>query len=169
MGFEYGWNNKEANFGPPVPNPVEGGTHITIEIVLRKGHEYIALRRPGGIPGHELPPRAKSYPAGLLYFCHDLIRYGESLEDCVRRIVRDQAGVHVTDMKILCMESSVQEKDGQWAIVPHIVAEIKDIPETSELVTEIVTFDKNDIPKNLAWWEKEDLAKFLEDDSRILR
>lgn len=98
MSFQYKWKNKEANYGPSLEGQVEGGTHVTFEIILKKDDKFIALRRPYGIPGHELPPHAKDHPKGLLYFCHNLIRYGESTEDCVSRIVRDQAGVEVKKM-----------------------------------------------------------------------
>ena len=41
MGFEYHWENKEANFGPPIKKQVPGGSHITLEIILKKGNKYI--------------------------------------------------------------------------------------------------------------------------------
>ena len=162
MIFEYNWQNREANFGPPVPKQVNGGTHITFEIILKKGDKYIALRRPKGIPEHELPPHAKSHLKGLLYFCHNLIRYGESIEDCVKRIVKEQAGVSVKNIKILYIFSEVQEKDNQWSFNPTVIAEIKETPATNKLVTKIVEFDKNTIPEDFAWWPKEELKEFLE-------
>ena len=57
MTFEYNWKKNEANFGPPISKQKKGGTHITFEIILKKENKYIALRRPDGIPEHELPPR----------------------------------------------------------------------------------------------------------------
>lgn len=101
MNSEYNWKNKEANFGPPIPKQVDGGTHITFEIILKKDGKYIALRRPNAIPGHELPPQTKNYSEALLYFCHNLIRYGELVEDCIGRIVREQAGVVVKSYRIV--------------------------------------------------------------------
>ena len=163
MAFEYNWKNNEANFGPPLPNQIDGGTHITFEIILKKGDKYIALRRPKGIPEHELPPQAKSHPKGLLYFCHNLIRYGESMEDCVERIVREQAGVSVKSMKVAHIDSSVQEKDNQWSFNPTVIAELKETPATSELITEVIEFDKNKIPEDFAWWPKEELKEFLDE------
>jgi len=163
MTFEYNWKNKEANFGPPLDKEVKGGTHVTMEIILKKGNKYIALRRPKGIPEHELPPQAKSYPKGLLYFCHNLIRYGESMEDCVKRIVKDQAGVSVKNMRVVYIDSLVQEKDNQWAITPHIIAEVKETPATNKMVTEIIEFDKDSIPEDFAWWPKGELKEFLQE------
>jgi ADP-ribose pyrophosphatase YjhB (NUDIX family) len=163
MAFEYNWKNNEANFGPPLPNQVDSGTHITFEIILKKRNKYIALRRPKGIPEHELPPQAKSHPKGLLYFCHNLIRYGESVEDCVKRIVRDQAGVSVKDTKVVYIDSSVQEKDNQWSFNPTVIVELKETPAINELITEVIEFDKNTIPDDFAWWSKKELKEVLED------
>ena len=162
MNFKYLWKNKEANFGIPLEKQVSGGTHITFEIILKKIDKYIALRRPNGIPQHELPPHAKNFPKGLLYFCHNLIRYGESMENCVKRIVRDQAGVLVKSFKVVYIDSSVQEKDNQWAFMPHVVSEVEQIPQTNSAVTEIVLFDKKNIPEDFAWWTKKELQDFLE-------
>lgn len=162
MEFEYRWENNEANFGPPIEKQVSGGTHITFEIILKKEDKYIALRRPKGIPEHELPPHAKDYPKGLLYFCHNLIRYGESVEDCIKRIVKDQAKVSIKNIRVLYIFSEVQEKDNQWAFNPTVIAEINENPRTNKLVAEVVEFDKNNIPNDFAWWKKEELEEFLE-------
>ena len=161
MSFDYNWTNKEANFGPPIPKQVDGGTHITFEIILKKDGKYIALRRPNAIPGHELPPQTKNSPEGLLYFCHNLIRYGELVEDCIERIVREQAGVAVKSYQIVDISSELQGKDGQWSFMPYVIAELETIPETNELVTEVVIFDESTIPDNFGWWTKEELAEFL--------
>ena len=161
MRFEYYWKNKEANFGPPIPKQVKGGSHITFEIILKK-NKYIALRRPKGIPEHELPPQAKDYPNGLLYFCHNLIRYGESVEDCVKRIVQDQAGVSIKSFKIVSIDSLIQEKGDQWTFMPYVIAEVSKVPKTNSEITEAVLFDKNYIPQDFAWWTKKELKEFLE-------
>ncbi|MBI2057943.1 MAG: hypothetical protein HYT63_03105 [Candidatus Yanofskybacteria bacterium] len=109
MSFKYIWENKEANFGEPLKYQVKGGTHFTFEMILKWDGKYIALRRQS-IPGHEAPPHAEKYPNGLLYFCHNLIQYGESVEQCVKRIVKSQTGVNVKSYKVVDIESSVQKK-----------------------------------------------------------
>jgi len=164
MAFEYNWKNNEANFGPPIKKDIDGGTHITFEILLKKGNEYIALRRQS-IPGHEPPPKAKNHPQGLLYFCHNLIRYGESIEQCVKRIVKEQAGVNVKNLKVVDIDSSVQEKDSQWAFTPYVIAEVEEIPKPGKYgneITEVVEFDKNNVPNDFAWWTQKELKEFLE-------
>ena len=59
------------------------------------------------------------------------------------------------------ISSELQEKDGQWSFMPYAIAELETIPETNELVTEVVLFDENTIPDDFGWWTKEELAEFL--------
>ena len=165
MKVVYYWKNKEANFGKPLKTQIKGGTHITFEIILKKGKKFIALRR-NSIPGHEAPPHIKIYPNGLLFFCHDLIRYGESMKDCVNRIVEKQTGVKVKNFKVIYIDSFIQDKDGQWAFTPHIITELNKIPKPGfygNEIKEIVLFDKNNIPNDFAWWSKKDLKNFLKE------
>ena len=161
MSFEYNWKNKEANFGPPIPSQVDGGTHITFEIILKKDAQFVALRRPRAIPEHELPPKAENYPDGLLYFCHNLIRYGENIESFLQRTVNEQTGTEISDYKILDIESELQSKDNQWSFMPYVVVDLVAIPQISNEITEVVLFDKNSIPDDWGWWTKEDLQEFF--------
>ena len=97
MEFDYNWQNNEANFGHPISKEVDGGAHITFDILLKKGDKYFALRRKC-IPGHGIPPGAEEN--NLLFLCHNLIRYGESVEECVKRIVKEQSGVNVLSYQV---------------------------------------------------------------------
>ena len=163
MTFNYVWKNKEANFGKPLKYQVNGGAHITFEIILKYKGKYIALRRKS-IPGHEAPPHAKNYPNGLLYFCHNLIRYGESIGRCVKRIIKSQIGVDVKSYKVVDIESSEQKKDNQWAITPYVIAELSRKPKRGSfgnIIAEVIEFNKKSIPTDFAWWTKNELAKFL--------
>ena len=163
MNFKYIFKNKEANFGKPLKHQVKGGAHITFEIILKWNGKYIALRRPS-IPGHEAPPHAKKHPKGLLYFCHNLIRYGESVEQCVKRIVKSQTGVGVKSYKVVDIESTVQKKDGQWAIIPLVVVELTQKPKTGifgNRITEVVEFSKKNVPNDFAWWTKKNVEHLL--------
>lgn len=163
--FEYYWKDKEANFGPPIEKGVHGGTHITLEIILKKGNQYIALRRQS-IPGHEPPPHIGKHPKGLLFFCHNLIRYGETIEQCVKRIAKEQAGVNVKNFRVVDIDSIIQEKDGQWAFIPHIIAEVEEIPKPGKYgneVNEVIIFDKQNIPEDFAWWTQKEVKEFLEE------
>ena len=164
-GMKYFWENQEANFGKPLARQVRGGAHITFEILLKWKGKYIALRRPS-IPGHESPPHAAKNSRGLLYFCHHLIRYGESVPKCIQRIVKAQAGVGVKSYTIVDIDSSFQKKDDQWAFTPHVIAELRAKPRVGTYgnrITEVVAFTKASIPHDFAWWSKKDLAEFLKE------
>lgn len=161
MTFEYKWKSNEANFGPPIPKQVPGGCHITCEIIPQYKDKIIALRRPQAIPGHELPPDAENHQNGLLYFCHNLIRYGESIEDFVQRTVQQQTGVSVKNYKILDIESQVQDKDKQWAFTPYILATLDTLPSPSQDVTEVIQFTRDNIPDDFGWWTKSEVQEFL--------
>lgn len=161
MSFQYHYENKAANFGPPLPTQVPGGAHITFEIIPKHKGKYIALRRPRGIPNHGLPPHAKDHPEGLLFFIHDLIQYGESVKKYLRRVVRTQAGVGVKNFGVVAIDSFVQDKDDNWAFMPYVIAEVNDLPKTSNQVTEVVVFDKKSVPDGFAWWTKKEIEEFL--------
>jgi len=163
MKFRYYYTKKEANFGRPLKTQVDYGTHITFEIVLKKGNKFIALRR-NSIPGHETPPHAKYYPKGLLYFCHNLIRFGETVEKCIKRIVKEQCGVNVKSFKLVEITSAFQKKDKQWAIIPHVIAEVDKIPKPGvygNRIYEVITFDKRSVPADWAWWTKREIIDFI--------
>ena len=170
MAFEYIWKNNEANFGPPLEKEVDGGTHITFEIILKKGDQYIALRRQS-IPDHESPPNIEKHPRGLLFFCHNLIRYGESIEQCVKRTVKEQTGVNVLTYKVIDIETTLMEESGgkkikQWSFTPYFLAELEELPKPGNYgneVTEVVAFDEDNIPEDFGWWTKEELYKFLKE------
>ncbi len=115
MIFKYVWKNKEANFGKPLRYQIKGGAHITFEIILKHKGKYIALRR-SSIPGHDAPSHAYKYPNGLLYFCHNLIRYGESVEQYVKRIVKSHTGVGIKSYKIGKSMSAFLTLDNQVSL-----------------------------------------------------
>ncbi len=158
MTFQYLFQHNEANFGRPIPKPISGGMHITLEIVLRKGKKIIALRR-NSIPGHE-----PSKNNNKLFFCHDLIFYGESITHAMQRIVKKQTGVNVKNYKLVYIDSCVQKKDHQWAFTPHILAEVEAIPKKGiygNEIKEVIIFEKNAIPNDFAWWTTKDLRAFF--------
>ena len=160
MPHTYVWKSNEANFGPPVNQQVAGGLHITFEIILKFKNKFVALRRPNAIPGHHERPNKNG---DFLYFCNDLIRYGESVEACVKRIVKEQAGVDVMSYKVFDIDSVVQEKDKQWAFTPHVLAELASLPKRGVYGNEVVQFTKRDVPDDFGWWKAEELKDFFEE------
>jgi len=162
--FEYQWNNNEANFGPPISGEVHNGTHITFDILLKKGDTYFALRRHC-IPGHDVPPEGE----GQLFLCHNLIRYGEPIADCIQRIVQEQSGVSVLsysiiDIRSLTMEQSGGKKITQWALTPFVIAEVDSVPVPGVYgneVLEVVSFTTDNVPTDFAFGKAKVIAYYL--------
>lgn len=136
---------------------VRGGTHITLEIILKKGTRYVALLRPQGVPGHAIWS-----PKKRLYFCHDLLRVGEPISNAVRRIVKAQAGVGVKSIRVLDIETAVHNK--HHAVIPIIVAVVRQMPRPGRYgnkVAKVVAFTKGRIPSGFDWWTKKELRAAL--------
>ena len=53
---KYKARHGEANFGKPIVSQVVGGSHITFELITKKGKNFYMTRWPKGLPGHEDPP-----------------------------------------------------------------------------------------------------------------
>lgn len=143
----------EANFGRPITTQLVGGTHITFELITRKGKTLFATRWPKGLPGHDDPPNVLRFP-------HGLIRFGETIEDCAKRLVKDQLGMNVRSVKMAYMDSYVDDKQ-HWHIEPGCVVEVDGKPRVPRAASEIVRFTLAKIPE-LSFWTKEDLLETLE-------
>lgn len=157
MSFKYSWHRKEANFGAVIESEVLGGTHFTIENILMFEGRFVALRRPGAVPRHEIPTRVGK---PLLYFVHDLPIWGESLKLYIERIVREQAGVGIKSFRVIDLTMKLYEADQQWALTPFVVVELDKLPIPGTYgneVTEVVTFTKSTIPDNFGWYTKAEL------------
>jgi hypothetical protein len=160
--FEYHWYRREANFGPPIETEVAGGTHFTIESVLMFRGKFVALRRPEAIPHHEIPQRVGK---PLLYFVHDLPIRGESLEQYVRRIVKEQAGVGIKNFRVIDLTMNTYEDSEQWALTPYLVVELTELPVPGmhgNPVTQVVTFSKDSIPDGFGWYTTDELRRLLD-------
>lgn len=167
MSFHYNWKNREANFGPPVETEVAGGTHLSAECILKFNGQYTALRRPEAIPEHEIPQKALDSGKPHLYFVHGLPRWGETMDQYVSRVVKEQAGVGVKSFKVVDLTMEVYPDTNQWAWTPEIIVEIDQLPVLGNYgneVTEVITFDKQSVPDDFGWWTKEELEKFLVKD-----
>ena len=164
MSFKYNWKNKEANFGPPIETEVPNGTHISAESILKFNGKYVAFRRPEAIPEHEVPEKAQKSGKPHLYFVHGLPRWGETAEQYIKRVVKDQTGVGAVSFKVVDFAMGTYPDTQQWFIEPDFIVEIDQLPTPGVYgneVTEVVTFDKDNIPGDFGWWNKEDLEKFL--------
>ncbi len=164
MSFKYIWKNKEANFGAPIETEVSGGTHVSAECILKLEGKYIALRRPEAIPEHEIPEKAQKSNKPCLYDVHGLPKWGETTEQYVKRVVRDQAGVEVKNFRTAFLDMGVYPDTQQWYIEPVLFVEVDRLPVAGTYgneVIEVVTFDKDSVPDDFGWWSKEDIEVFL--------
>jgi len=164
MAFEYHWERKEANFGPPVEGEVLGGTHISIENFLMFEGKFVALRRPEANPQHEIPEKARRANKALLYFVHNLPIWGETMDEYVERVIGEYAGVKPESYTVVDMTMDVYEDTKQWAWTPYTVVNLDSLPKPGlygNEITEVVTFDENSIPDEFGWWEREELRDYL--------
>jgi hypothetical protein len=155
MSFVYYYEHGEANFGEPLKTEVAGGSHLTTENILHIGTTIYALRLPDGIHGAT---------KNALYFPHGLIRFGEKHPDCVQRVVKEFADVNVTRVQTYNLSTWVDDSN-HWHMCLNSLVEIDKPPEMSDRVSEIVSFTKNNIPKDIEWWtpqEMDGIFKFLE-------
>ena len=165
--FKYIWKNKEANFSPPVETEVPNGTHISAESILKFEGEYVALRRLEAIPEHEVPEKAQKAGKPHLYNVHGLPRWGETTEQYIKRVVKDQAGVGVKSFKVVDFTMGTYPDTQQWFIEPDFIVEIDQLPTPGiygNEVIEVVTYDKNNVPDDFGWWDTKDLKELLEKD-----
>src|SRR5690349_18562886 len=112
----YRAKNKEANFGSPIVTQVSGGSHITFELITICGPKFYMTRWPQGLPRHDDPPNVLRFP-------HGLIRFGESIEQMTKRLVKDQLGAGVKNTKLAYWDSHVDELN-HWHIEPGLIVEI---------------------------------------------
>ena len=162
--FKYHWSRKEANFGPPVETEVKGGMHISIENFLMFEDKFVALRRPKANPQHEVPEKAQKAGKALLYFVHNLPIWGETLDEYVRRVVMENAGVKVKNYKVVDLNMELYEDSQQWAWTPYTLVELESLPKPGVYgneITEVITFDIDTIPDEFGWWEKDELKEYL--------
>ena len=148
----YKATDNEANFGRPITSQVIKGTHITFELVTKKGKKFYMTRWPRGLPRHDDPP-------DVLRFPHWLIRFGESLTECAARLVKDQLGMRVKRVKIAYLDSYL-DKMNHWHIEPGCIVEVEGKPKIPKHASEIVSFDVHHIPE-MSFWSKQDFMKLM--------
>ena len=144
---KYRASKNEANFGKSIKSQISGGTHITFELITKKGNIFYMTRWPKGLPGHDDPPNTIRFP-------HGLIKFGESLRQCSERLVRNQLGMMVKKMEILYWDSYLDKKN-HWHIEPGFIVEVMGTPKLAKNASEIVTFDIKHVPK-MTFWSKAD-------------
>lgn len=159
MGYEYFYEHGEANFGPPIQREVSGGAHLTFDVILRRGSDLLAFRRPEGL--HDAPKN-------VLYFPHGLIRFGEAVADCVQRLVNEQGGgVTVQGTALYTMPTWVDENN-HWHLCLNVVATIDDSPDRlPEGASEIVEVKRGHPGEDFGWWTTEQLDALFDFVTRL--
>ena len=142
----------EANFGKSILTQVSGGSHITFELITKRGQTFYATRWPSGLPGHDDPPNTLRFP-------HGLIRVGESLEECADRLVRGQLGMRVTEVRMLYWDSYMDDHD-HWHVEPGALVEVAGEPQLPDGASKIETFTGRNIP-DLTFWSQSDFVELV--------
>ena len=151
---KYRATNDEANFGAPIIAQVSHGAHITFELVANKNDTFYMTRWPTGLPRHDDPPNVLRFP-------HGLIRFGETMEQCASRLVHDQLGMEVKSVKIVYLDSYVDEQN-HWHIEPGCIVEVDGEPRLPDGASEIVTFGIDNVPA-MTFWPKQDFIDLVKD------
>ncbi|MFB8276956.1 NUDIX hydrolase [Nocardia colli] len=151
-GYEYFYSHGEANFGPPIQSEVAGGAHLTFDVMTHVGATLYAIRRPDGL--HDGPKNA-------LYFPHGLIRFGETAEDCVARLLAEQAPGELLKLRTHSLVSWVE--DDHWHLCLNVLAELAEPPVALADVSEVVPIRPGAIPDDFAWWSAAKAEKLLRD------
>lgn len=150
----YRAKNNEANFGSPITAQVVGGTHITFELITKKGASFYMTRWPSGLPGHDDPPNALRFP-------HGLIQFGETMEECASRLVSEQLGMRVKHVEIAYLESYVDDSN-HWHIEPGCIVELSGEPKVPKLASDIISFRINDLP-DMTFWTRSDFIELIKE------
>jgi len=144
--------NNEANFGKPIKSQIIGGTHITFELLTKKGNRFYMTRWPKGLPRHEDPPNTLRFPHGLMIF-------GEEPEQSAARLVKEQLGMTVDSCKIAYMDSYVDDKK-HWHIELGFVVEVSGKPEIPKEADKIIDFTIKNIPE-MTFYSRDEFLELL--------
>lgn len=141
-----------AFFGPPILAPVAGGLHIGAAVIpVKRGQLWMLFRRIGIFGG----------PNEAWYFPTDYFLFSESIEDCIRRVTREQSGFKVRSFVVADAWSFLPGPASDWHLGISCVAEVSGRASPGEGVEEVRAFRLADLPKNLAWWTPPQLRRIF--------
>jgi len=135
----------EATFPPTIEQEVVGGTHIAPECVLKKGQTFFMTVWPTGLPRHETTRTVR--------FPHGLIRFGETIEICAQRLVHAQIGLKVEEVRVLKIDSYLDDKN-HWHIEPILLVEASGDPTPPDEAGGYVTFQGTALPQGAVWGQE---------------
>ena len=101
-----------------------------------------------------------AYPGLERWWClpEDNVRFGEDPEDCARRILREQAHVDVTDLRLLYIQSSVY-KDVHWDLWFMYAATVQGDPSPGTGQWEVGYFPLDQLPENVHPQDRPDIEQ----------
>jgi len=148
----YRTHHNEANFGKPIAYQWPGGTHITFEMITVSQGKFFMTRWPKGLPGHD-------DPRDTLRFPHGLIRLGESLDQCARRLIKSQLGMKAVSVKIAYWDSYL-DNHRHWHIEPGCIVHVAGRPKCPAAASEIVVFTLDTLPA-MTYWPHRDFLEVV--------
>lgn len=140
----------KAFFGSPVGEFVKGGAHLANEVIMKQGDKLLLLRRPKGLFNAN---------RNDWFFAHGEFLYGETLEECARRLVREQAGLDIREVRIV--HSWIFIDSEHWFIVLVSMAEVYGEPRPDTEVAEWKFFTIPELPSSTAYWKPGELTSVL--------
>jgi len=136
----------EANFPPPIDKEVVGGMHIAPECITRCGKQkFVMIEWPNGLPRHE-NHRTVRFP-------HGLMKFGETVEECIYRLVNDQLGMTVDLIQTLYIDSYVDSMN-HWHIEPWILVDVSGNPRLPSEASRVIYFEGSNVPEGAFWDEQ---------------
>ncbi|MEX0690038.1 MAG: NUDIX domain-containing protein [Candidatus Paceibacterota bacterium] len=137
----------EANFPPSVDKEVVGGMHIAPECITRKNNQFVMVEWPNGLPRHD-SERTVRFP-------HGLMKFGETIEACAKRLVKKQIGAKLKSSRILYLDSYVDDNN-HWHLEPWVLVELSgdfNLPKEAEKVHYFK--NEKDLPEDSLWSREE--------------
>jgi hypothetical protein len=132
----------EANFGPPITQEVVGGVHIAPECITIRNEQFVMVEWPNGLPRHETTRTVR--------FAHGLMRFGESMEECARRLVADQMGFEVTSISVAEIDSYLDDMN-HWHIEPLLIVKVSGEPALPSQAGRMIEFSGRELPDGAVW------------------
>jgi NAD+ diphosphatase len=116
--------------------------HPAVIVLVRRGEEFLLARKA-------------AWPAGQYALVAGYLEFGESLEECVVREVREETGILVRDVRYVCSQN--------WPFPSQIMAGF-----TAEYAGGEIAVDTDEL-EDARWFSPDDLPPFLSPRRSISR
>ena len=90
-----------------------------------------------------------------------MIRFGETLEKCAERLVKEQLGSSLKNVSIAYWDSYLDDFN-HWHIEPGAIVELKGPCNVPKQASEIVSFDLAHVPE-MTFWPKSDFLELVKE------